>query len=221
MAMGCVIIVIDRLLEDPHTLDGRTVEVKRAIPREKTAMGAPRLVTVDCVSSEAAAKSGGEGEEDTIKLSRATMQQEKPFANLKANLPSCIRRAPHVHLSSPCLALSLSSFDSVVLTLASCVSSDFRSGGGRGGAPATYTESKKIFVGGLPPTVTEQDFRKYFEEYGRITDAVVMIDRDTQRSRGFGFVSFDEEVRGLCSLDVAAADNRLTSSVTDSTGSRG
>lgn len=57
------------------------------------------------------------------------------------------------------------------------------------------TESKKVFVGGLPPSVTEQDFRKYFEEFGKITDAVVMFDRETQRSRGFGFVTFDEEVR--------------------------
>ena len=43
---GCVVGVaaIDRVLEETHTLDGRSVEVKRAIPREKTAPGA-RLVT--------------------------------------------------------------------------------------------------------------------------------------------------------------------------------
>jgi RNA-binding protein Musashi len=52
-------------------------------------------------------------------------------------------------------------------------------------------------VGGLGGSVTEQDFRHYFEEFGKITDAVVMIDRDTQRSRGFGFITFEEEVRGL------------------------
>ncbi len=62
----------------------------------------------------------------------------------------------------------------------------------RGGRPG-QTESKKIFVGGLPPSVTNEDFRAYFEDYGKITDAIVMIDRDTQRSRGFGFVSFEEE----------------------------
>ena len=65
-----------------------------------------------------------------------------------------------------------------------------RGGGGAGGyGGGGYTESKKIFVGGLAPSVTEQDFRQYFEEFGKITDAVVMIDRDTQRSRGFGFVN--------------------------------
>lgn len=68
-------------------------------------------------------------------------------------------------------------------------------GGRGGGGGSSYSESKKIFVGGLAPSVTEQDFRGYFEEFGKITDAVVMIDRDTQRSRGFGFITFDEEVR--------------------------
>lgn len=87
----------------------------------------------------------------------------------------------------------------VFLLLLLC--SDHRGGGGYGGGyggrggGGSYSESKKIFVGGLAPSVTEQDFRSYFEEFGKTTDAVVMIDRDTQRSRGFGFVTFEEEVR--------------------------
>lgn len=78
----------------------------------------------------------------------------------------------------------------------SCACSDRHGGGGFGRGP-TFSDSKKIFVGGLAPTVTEQDFRRYFQEFGRTTDAVVMMDRDTQRSRGFGFVTFEEEVREL------------------------
>ncbi|KAK6947028.1 RNA recognition motif domain [Dillenia turbinata] len=53
--------------------------------------------------------------------------------------------------------------------------------------------TKKIFVGGLPPTVTESDFKKYFEQYGTITDVVVMYDHNTQRPRGFGFITYDAE----------------------------
>ena len=55
-------------------------------------------------------------------------------------------------------------------------------------------ETKKIFVGGLAPSVTEADFRLYFDKYGVIRDAVVMFDRQTQRSRGFGFITFGEFV---------------------------
>lgn len=53
--------------------------------------------------------------------------------------------------------------------------------------------TKKIFVGGLASTVTETDFRKYFEQFGTITDVVVMYDHGTQRPRGFGFITFDSE----------------------------
>lgn len=53
--------------------------------------------------------------------------------------------------------------------------------------------TKKIFVGGLPPTITEDTFRAYFEEFGQIQDAVVMYDHATNRPRGFGFVTFETE----------------------------
>uniref|UniRef100_A0A0C9SAN2 TSA: Wollemia nobilis Ref_Wollemi_Transcript_2383_1977 transcribed RNA sequence n=1 Tax=Wollemia nobilis TaxID=56998 RepID=A0A0C9SAN2_9CONI len=63
--------------------------------------------------------------------------------------------------------------------------------GGHG--PAGQNRTKKIFVGGLAPTVTENDFRNYFEQFGTITDVVVMYDHSTQRPRGFGFITYDSE----------------------------
>nr|XP_010907705.1 heterogeneous nuclear ribonucleoprotein 1 isoform X1 [Elaeis guineensis]XP_019702544.1 heterogeneous nuclear ribonucleoprotein 1 isoform X1 [Elaeis guineensis] len=53
--------------------------------------------------------------------------------------------------------------------------------------------TKKIFVGGLPSNITESDFKMYFEQFGNITDVVVMYDHNTQRPRGFGFVTYDLE----------------------------
>lgn len=53
--------------------------------------------------------------------------------------------------------------------------------------------TKKIFVGGLPPTLSEDGFRQYFESYGVVTDVVIMYDQQTNRPRGFGFISFDSE----------------------------
>ncbi|CAK9163866.1 unnamed protein product [Ilex paraguariensis] len=53
--------------------------------------------------------------------------------------------------------------------------------------------TKKIFVGGLASTVTEGDFKKYFDQFGTITDVVVMYDHNTQRPRGFGFITYDSE----------------------------
>lgn len=69
-----------------------------------------------------------------------------------------------------------------------------RSSNTTGGPPFGNTpRSKKIFVGGLASTVTEDDFKNYFEQFGTITDAVVMYDHSTQRPRGFGFITFDSE----------------------------
>ncbi|MFS7987937.1 putative RNA recognition motif domain, nucleotide-binding alpha-beta plait domain superfamily [Helianthus anomalus] len=53
--------------------------------------------------------------------------------------------------------------------------------------------TKKIFVGGLASSVTENDFKTYFEQFGTITDVVVMYDHNTQRPRGFGFITYDSE----------------------------
>ncbi|MBA0776903.1 hypothetical protein Gotri_011842 [Gossypium trilobum] len=54
-------------------------------------------------------------------------------------------------------------------------------------------QTKKIFVGGLASTVTEVDFKNYFDQFGKITDVVVMYDHNTQRPRGFGFITYDSE----------------------------
>ncbi|KAK3193469.1 hypothetical protein Dsin_024779 [Dipteronia sinensis] len=102
--------VLDLALHDKHTIDGRTVEAKRALSREE--------------------------------------QHNSRSGNLNSSRGS--------------------------------------EGGGN-------FKTKKIFVGGLPPTLTEDGFRQYFESYGHVTDVVVMYDQNTQRPRGFGFITFDSE----------------------------
>ncbi|KAL0380520.1 UNVERIFIED_CONTAM: Heterogeneous nuclear ribonucleoprotein 1 [Sesamum angustifolium] len=67
------------------------------------------------------------------------------------------------------------------------------SGGARNFGGGGSTRTKKIFVGGLPPTLSEDGFRQYFEAYGMVTDVVIMYDQQTNRPRGFGFISFDSE----------------------------
>ena len=52
------------------------------------------------------------------------------------------------------------------------------------------TTFTKIFVGGLPYHTTDESLRMYFAVYGDIEEAVVITDRQTGKSRGYGFVSF-------------------------------
>jgi RNA recognition motif-containing protein len=61
--------------------------------------------------------------------------------------------------------------------------------------------SKNIYVGNLPFTTTADDLRSWFGEHGSVTRAQVATDRDTGRSRGFGFVEMssggDEAIAAL------------------------
>ncbi|KAI0868871.1 hypothetical protein GGS24DRAFT_480852 [Hypoxylon argillaceum] len=55
-------------------------------------------------------------------------------------------------------------------------------------------KTSKIFVGGVSQDTTENEFKDYFAQFGRVVDATLMMDKDTGRPRGFGFVTFENEV---------------------------
>lgn len=57
--------------------------------------------------------------------------------------------------------------------------------------------TKKLYVGNLPYSITEAEIRALFEQAGEITSVTVITDRETGRSKGFGFVemSSDEEAQ--------------------------
>ena len=51
----------------------------------------------------------------------------------------------------------------------------------------------KLYVGNLPYNTTEEDLRSLFSQYGNVESVAVVTDRDTGRSRGFGFVEFGDD----------------------------
>ncbi len=52
--------------------------------------------------------------------------------------------------------------------------------------------TNKVFVGGLSWNTDDHGLRQAFEQFGGVSEAKVISDRETGRSRGFGFVTFDE-----------------------------
>ena len=69
--------------------------------------------------------------------------------------------------------------------------------------------SKNIYVGNLPFTTTSDNLRDWFAEHGTVTRAQVATDRDTGRSRGFGFVEMSEGGEAaMAALDGAQLDGR-------------
>ncbi|HSL19850.1 MAG TPA: RNA-binding protein [Methylomirabilota bacterium] len=53
--------------------------------------------------------------------------------------------------------------------------------------------SKKLFVGSLSWNTDDRGLREAFAAHGEVSEAVVISDRDTGRSRGFGFVTFEDD----------------------------
>jgi len=57
-----------------------------------------------------------------------------------------------------------------------------------------------LYVANLPYETTESEFEAAFEPYGRITRVTIVKDRDTGRSRGFGFIEFQDKDAGQQAL---------------------
>ena len=69
----------------------------------------------------------------------------------------------------------------------------------------------RLFVGSLSWGVTEDDLREAFGEFGQVTDAIVVKDRDTGKSRGFGFVvmaDHKDASRAIDQMNDAIIDGR-------------
>jgi RNA recognition motif-containing protein len=60
---------------------------------------------------------------------------------------------------------------------------------------------RKLFVGGLSWDTTEATLRAAFENHGEVQEAVVVTDRETGRSRGFGFVRYVDDAAAVAARD--------------------
>ncbi|MCE5301815.1 MAG: RNA-binding protein [Planctomycetaceae bacterium] len=71
--------------------------------------------------------------------------------------------------------------------------------------------SKKLFVGGLSWGTTDDGLHGAFSQFGEIVEAKVITDRETGRSRGFGFVTFtadDSAAKAIAEMDGTELDGR-------------
>ena len=86
----------------------------------------------------------------------------------------------------------------------------------------------RLYVGGLPYQTTEHDLIDLFEQIGQVTEASVITDRDTGRSKGFGFVEMSDEQAAQNAIDRLNGTNLGDRTITvnqarerQSTGNRG
>jgi RNA recognition motif-containing protein len=178
--------VDNALANEPHTIDNRKVEAKRAVPRSEVARAAAPV----------------------------------PQPQRSQTVPPA---PPHMHAKSATSIGSSVSHASVDKRNGSGSSGGGGGGGGGtgsgaagvsvggGGSVADSPAFNKVFVGGLHYDTRDAEFRNYFEAYGRVVSAAVMFNRETHKSRGFGFVIFEQEmaVDAVC----AEAETSLTTNL--------
>ena len=63
------------------------------------------------------------------------------------------------------------------------------------------TDPKKLFVGNLSWDARDEDLRTLFAECGEVTEAVVITERDSGRSKGFGFVTFAKAEEAAAAIE--------------------
>jgi cold-inducible RNA-binding protein len=61
--------------------------------------------------------------------------------------------------------------------------------------------AKKLFVGGLPWATTSDDLKQLFSQAGTVSSATIITDKMTGRSRGFGFVEFENDDEAMAALN--------------------
>lgn len=62
--------------------------------------------------------------------------------------------------------------------------------------------SKKLYVGNLPYSIDDKGLEEMFSKAGAIASAVVIKERDSQRSKGFGFVEFDKDEEADAAIEM-------------------
>ncbi len=82
--------------------------------------------------------------------------------------------------------------------------------------PKLVMRTKKIFVGGLSATTSLEDVKAYFEQFSKVRDAMLAYDKVTNRHRGFGFVTFDndEVVDKICEIHFHEINGELPALLT-------
>ncbi|KAJ7513784.1 hypothetical protein O6H91_23G057500 [Diphasiastrum complanatum] len=95
-------------------------------------------------------------------------------------------------------------------------------GGGIGGSLFGDTTLTKVFVGGLAWETHRDTMSSYFQQFGEILEAVVITDKNTGRSKGYGFVTFrdPEAARKACADPTPVIDGRRTNCNLASLGAR-
>eukprot|EP01038_Epipyxis_sp_PR26KG_P013888 gene13888-18625_t len=174
--------VDNALAHEPHTIDARKVEAKRAVPRSEM----PRE-TLQYQSNS------NSGSSSTLNSSTG-MQSGQNQKGTPSNQSSVTSSPQTASLKSSSVPSTPTNSYTTSGSIAAMNQLQYDSTYARD--PKINMDEyayNKIFVGGLHYDTRDAEFRTYFEKYGKVLSAEVMFNRETHKSRGFGFIVFELE----------------------------
>jgi RNA recognition motif-containing protein len=62
-------------------------------------------------------------------------------------------------------------------------------------------DNKKLYVGNLPWSIRDEQLRELFSQFGEVVEAIVITERHSGRSKGFGFVTFSTDEEAQAAVD--------------------
>lgn len=183
---------------EPHEIDSRKVEAKRAVPRSEVNRNE---------SSNGNNFHERRGSHNSNHLNQnSVVNNSNNSNNQNQNTTGVIN--PNIGMTSRASRDSLNS-GSIIMDN-SGMNADNGVGGGKPGDNDAHAFNK-IFVGGLHYDTRDAEFRSYFEKYGKVISAEVMFNRETHKSRGFGFIVFEMEdsIDRVCAEEEHTIDKKV------------
>ena len=182
----CDIDSVDNALaHEPHTIDSRKVEAKRAVPRSDVTKEVPSTSPPTPVALTATTKTGAA----PLVPVKATTASIVVASNNVSNVNQSNSVATNVSSSKTNSTLSTQ----IVTTI---TQASMQQDSKFANDPRINSDEyayHKVFVGGLHYDTRDAEFRSYFEKFGKVLTAEVMFNRETHKSRGFGFIVFELE----------------------------
>ncbi|KAM9040067.1 LOW QUALITY PROTEIN: uncharacterized protein AAG666_009044, partial [Megaptera novaeangliae] len=208
----------------PHKVDGRVVQPKRAGSRGSVKPGAHLTVktifvggikedTEECNLRDYFEKYG---KIETIEVMEDRQSGKKRgFAFVTFDdhdtVDKIVVQKYHTINGHNCEVKKALSKEEIPTPAAAAAAAAAAGGGEEGHDPKEPEQLRKLFIGGLSFETTDDSLREHFEEWGTLTDCVVIRDPQTKRSRGFGFVTYSwvEEVDAAMCARPHKVDGRV------------